>query len=349
MKKLKMGVVGCGFISPAHINAYKENENTELIAICDIDEAWLKCAKEIYDVPYMYTDFLEMYENKELDGVSVCLPTYLHAPAAIPALEKGIHVLCEKPMTTDAETAKTMIAAERKGGARLMISQNQRFDRGVQTLKNLHDEGAFGDVYQVRIGWRRPFGMYPNPYENRPNGMPYSHNWFNEISKGGGVLRDLGSHLIDLTMYILGFPKFEGAYANSYRKFIPPIPDPENYVFDSEDLSAGYFKLEGGIGVQYEVSLGSPVTAQDMYTRIYGTKLGAHRNIFDLVTLVKPAADGGFTTEENIHYKAEPPKHPSFSFIDSILNDKPVPIPSEQSLRVIEIIDALYTSSGEIK
>ena len=219
MKKLKMGVVGCGFAGSGHIGAYKANENTELIALCDADEPWLKCAKDIYDVPHIYTDYHEMLENKELDGISVCLPTYLHAPAAIAALEAGLHVLCEKPMTTDAANARAMREAELKGGAKLMISQNQRFDRSVQLLKLMHDEGEFGDVYQVRIGWRRPLGMYPGPHEFRPNGMPYSHNWFNEADKGGGVLRDLGSHLIDLTMHILGFPKFEGAYASSCRKF----------------------------------------------------------------------------------------------------------------------------------
>lgn len=347
MKKLKMGVVGCGYISGGHIKAYKENENTELIAVCDIDEPWLKCAKDIYGIPHIYTDYREMLENKELDGISVCLPTYLHAPVAIAALEKGLHVLCEKPMATSAPEARAMRESELKGGARLMISQNQRFDRSVQLLKSMHDEGAFGDVYQVRIGWRRPLGMYPGPYEARPNGMPYSHNWFNEKEKGGGVLRDLGSHLIDLTMYILGFPKLESVLASSYRKFIPPVPDPQNHVFNSEDLSAGYIKLEGGIGVQYEVSLGSLVYRQDVYTRIYGTKSAAHRE-GDTVYIVKPTPNGSFTSEENTSFTGVPPKHPSYSFIDAILNDKPVPVPSDQGIKVIEIIDALYESSGTI-
>ena len=344
MKKLKMGVAGCGWVSASHIEAYKKNENTELIAICDIDEPWLKCAKEIYGVPHVYADYREMLENKELDGISICLPTYLHAPVAIAALEKGIHVLCEKPMTTDPENARAMCAAERKGGAKLMVSQNQRFDRSVQILKILRDTGAFGDIYQVRIGWRRPLGMYPGPYEFRPNGMPYSHNWFNEAAKGGGVLRDLGAHLIDLTMHILGFPKLEGAYANSYRKFIPPVPDPENHVFDSEDLSAGYLKFEGGIGVQLELSLGSPIENQELYTQIYGTKLGAHRS-GDGVRLVTPMPNGSFTAADASDFDIVEPRHPSHFFVEALISGKPVPIPSEQSLRVIEVIGALYDSS----
>jgi len=344
MKKLKMGIVGCGWISASHIDAYKKNENTEVIALCDIDEPWLKCAKDIYGVPYIYTDYRDMLENKELDGISICLPTYLHAPVAIAALEKGIHVLCEKPMTTDAANAYAMREAELKGGAQLMISQNQRFDRSTQLLKSLHDEGAFGEVYQVRIGWRRALGCYPSPYDFRPNKMPYNHNWYNEKDKGGGVLRDLGMHLIDLAMHVLGFPKFEGAYASNYRKFIPPVPDPENHVFDAEDLSAGYIKLEGGIGVQYELSLGSPIYEHALFTRIYGTKIGAHREM-DTVYIVTATPDGGFTKEENTSFVGIPPQHPAHFFIDAIIKDRPVPIPSEQSIKVIEIIDALYNSS----
>jgi len=345
MKKLKMGVVGCGFAGTGHIDAYKKNENVELIALCDTDEPWLKCAKDIYGVPYIYTDYNEMFENKELDGVSICVPTAYHAPVAIAALNKKLHVLCEKPMTINAKEARAMRDAELRNGAQLMISQNQRFERSVQLLKAMHDEGAFGDVYQVRIGWRRPLGMYPGPYEFRPNGMPYSHNWFNEADKGGGVLRDLGSHLIDLTLHILGFPGFEGAYASSYRKFIPPVPDPQNHVFDSEDLSAGYIKLEGGIGVQYEVSLGSLVYRHDVYTRIYGTKAGAHRE-GDTVYVVTPTPDGSFKSEENTSFTGMPPRHPSYAFVDAVSNDRPVPVPSDQGIKVIEIIDALYESSG---
>ena len=345
MKKLKTGVVGCGFAGCSHIGAYKANENTELIALCDKDEPWLRSAKELYGVPHIYTDYREMFENKELEAVSICLPTYLHAPAAVSALEAGIHVLCEKPMATSAAEARAMREAEQKGGAQLMISQNQRFDRSVQLLKSMHDKGEFGEVYQVRIGWRRPLGMYPGPYEFRPNGMPYSHNWFNEKDKGGGVLRDLGAHLIDLTMHILGFPKFEGGMASSYRKFIPPVPDPQNHVFDSEDLSAGYMKFGGGIGVQFEFSLGSLVYKHEVYTRIYGTKAGAHRE-GDTVYVVTPTPDGGFKMEENTSFAGVPPRHPSAAFAEAIIGGKPVPVPSDQGIKVIEIIDALYESSG---
>ena len=346
MKKLRMGVIGCGNISSFHIKAYQENENTELAALCDTDEPWLKCAGELYGVEKLYTSYEQMLEEEKLDGVSVCLPTWLHAPASIAALERGVHVLCEKPMTINAAEGRRMREAEKKGGGRLMISQNQRFEQSVQLLKMLHEQGEYGDVYQVRLGWRRTMGQYPTPHSRRPNGMTYSHNWFNERDKGGGVLRDLGSHLLDLTMYILDFPALEGVLANSCRKFIPPIPDPEKHIFDSEDFTAAYLKFAGGIGVQLELSFGSLIENDALFTRIYGTKLGAHRFDSSRVILVRPTPDGKYMSEEVLHYPAAPQLHPSYYFTDALLNDKPIPVPSDQGLRVIEIIDALYESSG---
>lgn len=347
MKRLKMGVIGCGSISEGHIRSYIENENTELIALCDIDKPWLKCAGDIYGVSKLYTDYHEMLEDKALDGVSVCLPNYLHAPVSISALKKGLHVLCEKPMTINAELGCAMRDAEQSSGARLMISQNQRFLQDVQILKRLYDEGAFGEVYHVRIGWRRPLGGLPSPLSYRPNGMAYNRNWFNEKEKGGGVLRDLGSHLLDLTMYILDFPKLKSITAQTTRKFVPNVPEPERYEFSSEDFASAYMKFEGGIGVQLEVSFGSPVEKESLFTSIYGTKLGAHRSDGN-VLLIKPTTNGGFTVEEVKDYPGVIPyKHPSYFFIDAILNDKSIPVPSDQGIKVIEVLDAVYKSSEE--
>ena len=97
--------------------------------------------------------------------------------------------------------------------------------------------------------------------------------------------------------------------------------------------------------MQLEVSLGSLVYKHDVYTRIYGTKSGAHRE-GDAVFVVRPTSDGNFTKEENTAFVGVPPRHPSYAFAEAILNDKPVPVPSDQGIKVIEVIDALYESSG---
>ena len=349
MKKLRAGVVGLGYISEGHAQTYKQNVNTELTAICDIDEPWLKCAKDIYEVGQIYTDYREMLEKADLDVISVCVPTYLHAEVAIAALKKGINVLCEKPTATSAVEATAMRDAELKGGAKLMIGQNQRFDPCVQEMRKMYDRGDFGTVYQTRVGWRRPLGGFPLPCERRPNGSIYSRNWFNEKDKGGGVLRDLGSHMIDQMLFILNFPELEGAYANSYRKFMPPGTESGEYTVDAEDLCAGYIKFKNGVGMQIEVSHGSLVEKESLFARVYGTKMGGHKTDGRfLITKAQP--DGSFTVEEPSEKDLPQMKfrHTADYFIDALVNDLPVPVSSEQGIKVIEVLDALYAASKNI-
>lgn len=347
-KKLKAGVIGIGMISGGHTGSYKENPETELIAICDIDEKWLPVAKEQLGVKYAYTDYNELLANPEIDIVSICLPNMLHAPVTIAALNAGKHVLCEKPMAESAEMGRKMRDAELKSGKKLMISHNQRFGEDIQVMKALNDSGAFGDIYHVRVAWRRPLGMLPGPYTYRSDGQMYNRNWFNEKAKCGGVLRDLGSHMIDLTMYILGFPELEGAYAAAYRKWTPEVNagDKGKYPFDSEDMVSGFVKFKGGLSIQVEFSFGSPISNESLITNIYGTKMGAER--VGGVRLIKPTENGGFITEQAdfAAFGAHPFRHPSWAFVDSVINDTPVPVPSDEGIKVLEVIDALYNSAN---
>ena len=254
-------------------------------------------------------------------------------------------------MAPTAAEGRLMREAEQRSGKKLMISHNQRFGEDVQIMKKLYDKGAFGDVYHVRIGWRRALGQMQSPYSLRENGSKYNRNWFHEKGESGGVLRDLGSHLIDLTMYILGFPKLEGAYASAYRKFRPEIPKGEEnrFTFDSDDLITGLAKFEGGLSIQMEFSFGSTVSEEKLITNIYGTKMGAERLGFTKqLRLIKVGDGDNFTTEiaKPEDYGIAPFRHPAHDFIKAILNDTEVPVPSDQAIKVLEIIDALYKECG---
>ena len=347
-RKLKAAVIGLGCISGGHIASYLDNPLTELSAICDIDEKWLAFMKRKLGVEKAYTDYRELLADPELDLVSVCLPNLLHAPVTIAALEAGKHVLCEKPMAESAEMGRRMRDAELRSGKKLMISHNQRFGEDVQILKSLYDSGAFGDVYHVRTSWRRPLGMLPIPYNTREDGSVYSRNWFNEKDKKGGVLRDLGSHMIDLSLYILGFPALEGAYASVYRKWTPEVKEEDigKYRFDSEDLAAGLIKFKTGLSMQVEFSFGSPISEEQLVTDIYGTKLGAERR-GGSVKLIIPRADGGFDTEsaDPAKYGVRRFRHPSYGFVDVLLSGAEVPVPSDQGIKVLEVLDALYAGN----
>jgi predicted dehydrogenase len=343
--KINVGVIGLGLISGAHIPIYQKDSRTKLIAICDLEKSWVDFQKENLKVEYAYTDYKELLENKEIDVVSICLPTSCHMEAAIAALEAGKHVLCEKPMAINANEACAMHAVAQKTGRKLMIRQNQRFEAGSQLLKKQIESGVFGDIYFVRTAWRRPLGMMPTPLTIRENNSIYSRNWFNEKDKGGGVLRDLGCHLIDLAMFLTDFPKLIDASCSCYRKFTPEIKDLGIYTFDSEDLASAHLKFDNGMSMQIEMSFGSFIEEEIICTEIYGTKAGASRR--NGVIKFFKNIDGAYTNEV-IRHNLYSDKNSVEAFIDCIQNDSEPPVTSAQGIEIIKILDAMYLSAGDI-
>ena len=347
-KNLRCGVIGLGGISATHTGAYLQCPRAELYAICDSSPSWLAFAQKKFNTPKAYVDYRELLADPDIDAVSICLPTGLHAEVTVAALNAGKHVLCEKPMAINADEARQMRDAAVRNDKKLMISQNQRFDQNVQLMKRRVDEGFFGDLYFVRIAWRRPTGMMPGPDAVRENGEHYSRNWFNEKDNGGGVLRDLGCHLLDLTMYIADFPKLISADARCYRKFFPDGYKPGAFVCDSEDLATAHIKFENGLTVQLEVSFGSHVESEVVVTDLYGTKGGASRFGGDGTLTFFRDDDAGNAIAESVTRYAQPYIGTQSRFVDSVLDDLPVPIPAEEGIQVIEALDAIYQSAAVI-
>ena len=149
-------------------------------------------------------------------------------------------------------------------------------------------------------------------------------------------------------MHILDFPELEGAYASGYRKFHPPVDkeDEGKYKFDSEDMISGLIKMKNGVSIQLEVSFASPIDHEVLLTDIYGTKMGTRR--IDGVKVIKVDNDTDSFTVESVDVTKmgfEPFRHPAHSFINSVINDKPVAVPSDEGIKVLEILDALYASA----
>ena len=343
-KPLNVGVIGVN-LGKGHCEAYNQNPDAKLLAICDSDKEWLDYCKEKYNVPIIYTDYKELLANPDIDAVSICLPTSLHKEATIAAFERGKHVLCEKPMALNVAVAEAMNDAAIKAGKKLMISQNQRFAEDAVYLKRLVENGTFGDIYFIRTGWRRPMGMMPGPLGKRENGAAINRNWFNEKNNGGGVLRDLGSHLIDLAMFLTGFPEHESASCSCYRKFFPDNYEEykDKYTIDSEDLAAGHLKFKNGMSMQLEVSFGSQVESEVIFTEIYGTKAGASRRNGRIKIF---RCEDNVATVEEIRGMKIPIKKSMDWFIESIINDTEVPVTGAQGIEIIKILDAVYASGG---
>lgn len=347
-KKLRVGVAGLGK-GYDHIKAYQKNPNVELYAICDIDRNWMDYVAKAENPVMKYESFAEMVKDPNLDAISVCQPTNYHAEATVAALEAGKHVLCEKPMATCYEDALKMIRASEKTGKKLMISHQQRFGKDIQLIKRRQEAGFFGDIYFVRIAWRRPKKSLPPTFGIRPNGEIYNRNWFNEKDNGGGVLRDLGTHLIDLVLYLTGFPEFDCASGSLYRKFFPSGYD-GSYPVNAEDLACGHLKFKNGMSVELEVSFASHIENEILLTELYGTQGGVSRGGLierhDEVRFFSSNDEGSFVeTMTDCRIKT---KSAMDYFVDAILEDREVPITAAQGAEVIRILDALYKSGEKI-
>ena len=195
-RPLRAGIIGCGGIAQeGHIPALLA-AGVEIGAVCDANEARAQEVGKQFDVTAVYADYEKLLARPDLDLVTIGLPNALHAPVAVAALKAGKHVLCEKPMSVDSAGAEAMVLAARASGKLLSVNQHKRFDRTALALRDAVAYGALGDVYlaDVRL--------------TRQNGIPGYGSWFtNRDLAGHGALFDIGVHMLDLALFVLGFPE----------------------------------------------------------------------------------------------------------------------------------------------
>ncbi|CAG7596501.1 Inositol 2-dehydrogenase/D-chiro-inositol 3-dehydrogenase [Paenibacillus solanacearum] len=207
---LNVGLVGIGYMGRMHLRSYirlaQEGYPVRVTAICDKDvqkfqgvfaEEGVKLPGTDIDFsPYrLYSDMEEMLEKERLDAVDLTLPTYLHAPLTVAALDKGVHVLCEKPMAQNAEEARTMLEAANRSGAKLMIAQVLRFWPEYEYLKQTVDSGRYGRVISASF------------FRGGPPTKHTHDNWMLRSATSGGGLLDMHIHDIDIVYWLFGKPE----------------------------------------------------------------------------------------------------------------------------------------------
>jgi predicted dehydrogenase len=326
---IRVGIVGTG-IGRLHANGYKKCKDVEIRAFCDIDrERAERCARE-YGARDVYTDYREMMNDSEIDAVSVCTPNALHAPVAIAAFEAGKHVICEKPIATNAEEGKAMVEAAKKAGKIFMMGFNNRFRGDTQLLKKCIEAGELGEIYYAKTGWIRR------------RGIPGLGGWFTTKSlSGGGPLIDLGVHVLDLTLWLMGNPKPTYVLGSSYAMFGPQMAKEQGGTYDVEDLACGLVKLENGATIFVEASWQSHVERERVYTQLVGTKGGAE---FDPLRIY---------TDVNGNHADIQLQHPNLSghemeivhFVECIRENKTPIATGEHGVHIQLILDAIYKST----
>ncbi len=276
-KSLRAGVVGLGWAGQQHMAAYAGAEGVELVGLAGMEDAALATLGDQYGVAteHRYHDWLDLVENGELDVISIATPTTLHRPIAVAALDAGLHVLSEKPMAENGDAAREMVEAAERSDRVLDVSFNHRQRGDVQTLKKLVDAGVLGQIYYAKAGWLRR------------EGIPGLGSWFTrKATAGGGPLMDIGVHMLDMALFLLGEPTVTSATAAIYAEFGPHGRGGSSNAtmvktgvtgdaFDVEDLSTAFLRLDGGGTLLLESSWAQWIPRDEAYVTLYGSDGGA--------------------------------------------------------------------------
>lgn len=274
---LRVGVIGLGFGGEMALKGYSLLPNVEIVALAGLEEEKLHALGAMYQIPNLYRYHHELLSRDDLDAVSVCVPNYLHAPVAIEALERGMHVLCEKPLARTSDEAEAMVTAATKANRVLQIVFNHRVRGDVQILKRYVDEGKLGNIYYAKAHWMRR------------RGIPGAGTWFvNKEKAGGGPLIDLGVHALDMALYLLGEPEILTVSASTYAELGKSGKGVDSRArksgsgsaFEVEDLATAFLRLSNGATLLLEASWATHSSAGDDFGVIlYGTDGGADINV----------------------------------------------------------------------
>ncbi|MBM7579634.1 Gfo/Idh/MocA family protein [Jeotgalibacillus terrae] len=342
-KKLQFGMVGAGAIAGVHLETFSHfGEQVSFHGITDVYRPLAEKRAEEYEIPNVYEDVEELINDSQIDAVVLGIPNKLHAIYAVKALDAGKHVLIEKPMGINSEEAKMIVRAQRRSGKVAMVGHQMRWQWHIQQAKQQIEKGALGHIYHAKAGWYRR------------KGIPGWGSWFTQKSEsGGGPLIDIGVHMLDLSLFLMGNPKPVTVTGATFAEFGPKkkgigtwgTPN-WNGTFDVEDLATALIKMENGSTLTLEVSWAvHQNTTNDPFIDLMGSEAGVsisgdHAKIlteqFD-----RPVDIELTSTGKEVDERVKLSEH----FIQCILEDKE-PFPSVMTgLTNNLILDAIYESS----
>jgi predicted dehydrogenase len=338
-KPLKVGLIGCGgIVTGAHLKpGWLVVPDVELVAACDINATLATKLATDFKIPNVFTDFRELLKMEEIDVVDICTPNKVHTPAVIAALEAGKHVLCEKPLAVSVDEVLAIREALRKTDRLLMTAQHFRFSEASVAIKAWVDTGALGEVYHTRVN------------ATRRNWLPPSPGFIDPKLSGGGPCMDIGVHALDTALWLMNFPKPVRVSGRAHTNFAKGFDMPGGWgewdrtLFGVEDFASGYVHFDNGSTMVIEASWLQHQEKEEINATLQGKKSSmrwptghfhtvVNRTLVDGVVL--PHAGRQVAHTEEI-----------LAFADAIRNGKPSPVPIDQTLDVIAILEAIMRSS----
>jgi predicted dehydrogenase len=352
-RKLRIGIIGCGWIAGAHLASYKKMPDVEIVAGCDLIPG--KAAKFFKDggvegVKTDYASHKEMLDDEslQLDAVSVCTYNRQHAIPTIYALNKGINVMLEKPFTVTLDEAVEVMKAEKESGKVLSIGFQPRLDANMQMIKKIVESGELGQVYYIQTGGGRRRGIP----------TPFGTTFIEDKTAGLGALADIGCYSLDMVLNAVGYPKpltVTGYKSDFFGKDPATYPGHPEYadLFGVDDFAAAFIRLEGGIILDFRIAwamnintpgdtiiLGTKAGLRIPSTDCWNGSVGGPMKIYktiggvDMEYEVPIIRDGGDLFDKKIR-----------SFLDAVKYGKPAPVPTSQIIYNQAILDGIARSA----
>ncbi|MDV2684262.1 Gfo/Idh/MocA family oxidoreductase [Alkalihalophilus lindianensis] len=344
MNRLRVCVIGTGSISDMHFQSYANNPNTVLYGVYSSSRKRAEEKAKKYGITHIYKTLEEVYQDLNVDAISICTWNNTHADISINALKSSKHVLVEKPLSISVEEALKVQEATMKYNKTLQVGFVRRFATNTKVLKSFIDSGALGQVYYAKASCLRRIG--------NPGG------WFADKERsGGGPVIDLGIHLIDLCWYLMGRPKVKSITGNTYYQ-LGHRGNVDNLCFykaaeyekennSVEDMANALIAFENGASLMVDVSYTLHAKKDEIQVKLFGTKGGAE--LEPELIMVSEEND----TILNIHPQID---HLSFnfpnafqneidSFVECCLTGTESIAPVEDGVEIMKMITGIYEAS----
>ncbi len=352
MGKFRVAVIGCGGIANGkHMPALAKLKNVELVAFCDIIVGRAEKAAEEYGVDSagVYESYVELLKKEKLDVVHVCTPNRSHCEISVAAMEAGCHVMCEKPMAINEADAKKMLETSKKTGKKLTIGYQSRYRADSQYLKTECEKGSLGNIY------------YAKAHALRRRAVPTWGVFLNEEEQGGGPLVDIGTHALDLTLWMMDNYKPKYCVGTKYREIASQRGntgnawgdwDPDEYTV--EDSCFGFVVMENGATIVLESSWAlNTLDVREAQTTLCGSIAGA--DMADGLRIngvqngrqyvLKPDFKAGSVAFYEGSSGGKPEDIEAYQWYEAIKNDTDPCVTAEQAYIVSAILDGIYKSA----
>lgn len=347
---LRVGVIGLGYAGTAHLESYVEIPGVEVVALAGKEPDRLAELGAEYGIRHLAADWEDLVALGTLDVVSIGSPNALHHPIAVAALRAGKHVFCEKPLAITADQAREMVEAAHENDRVLEVAFNHRRRADVQWARRYIETEGIGRIYHSRASWKRRAGI------------PGLASWFtSKTLAGGGALIDLGPHVLDSLLFLLGEPRVVAVSAVThgelgragYGAMDRNAQMAGTGGFDVEDLATALFRLDDGSSVAFEISwAGHSVDDEDISIELLGVEGGLRLFVpryaaDDTLRVYFDRKGEQVTIAPEVHVPQG--QHPLVirEFVDVVRSGRWDGHRGDYALHRTEVLDACYRSATE--